>query len=157
MVTPEFREAEHSDSTIDLVITNLGPTPARDLRVSFEPALVLPADSEDLLTPFLIQRYSSEIPTLNPGQSLSNVWWSGEATGPSGELQNGEPTPDKVTVLLSYLGIGSRRIKEKLTLDVKLITMTTSATSSTSTKARMASIEASLRRISEAVEMSYRR
>jgi hypothetical protein len=150
MVTAEFRPAPDSDSTIDFVVSNAGPTPARDVKVSFDPELVMPADTSRLVAPFIVKRYGKSIPVLNPGQLLSNTWWAGEHTG-GYELENREPTPDQVTVTLSYLGIGRKRIVESFPLTVETVTDTTWSTSSTSLKGRLATIDKSLSAIAKSV------
>ena len=99
MIAAEFRPAVDSDSSIDFIITNLGPTPARDITVTFNPPIVIPDDSDRLLAPYLVKRYERPIPVLNPGQILSNTWWAGRA-GTGNELTNHEPTPDEVLSLI---------------------------------------------------------
>lgn len=101
MIAAEFRPAVDSDSSIDFIITNLGPTPARDITVTFNPPIVIPDDSDRLLAPYLVKRYERPIPVLNPGQILSNTWWAGRA-GTGNELTNHEPTPDEVNVTKIY-------------------------------------------------------
>lgn len=105
MVLAEFRRAENSDSAIDLVVRNAGPSVAREVQVSFEPEPVLPQDSSGLVTPYLLKRYQGPIPSLSPGKELHNIWFSG-AVHPDGgnELHNTEPTSDEVTVRLTYRG-----------------------------------------------------
>lgn len=110
MVTVEFRLAPESDSSVDFVLSNLGATPARDVRVKFTPPITLPADTSGLVTPYLMQRYERAIPVLSPSQLLSNTWWAGRV-GPGDKLMNGEPTADDVRVDVSYKGLGWFRLR----------------------------------------------
>ena len=143
MVTADFRPPAHSDSAIELVVTNLGPTPARDVLVTFDPPLEMPGDTSRLMAPYLVKRYANPIKILNPGQVLSNTWWAGEA-GPGNELVNREPTPDQVTVHVEYSGIGRRRLSDSFSLTIETVSLTTYNVSSTSLKGRLKTINASL-------------
>ncbi|MCS6553988.1 hypothetical protein NYQ31_09780 [Curtobacterium flaccumfaciens] len=146
MVTAEFRPAPDSDSSIEFVVSNLGATPARDVRVGFTPPIALPAEIRGLVSPYLVQRYQRAIPVLNPGQLLSNTWWAGQAGSGAG-LTNREPTPDEVRVDVSYKGLGWSRIRDSFDLTIETVTLTTYSVSSTSTKGRMKTIDESLRKI----------
>ena len=146
MITAEFRAAPDSESSIEFVVSNLGATPARDLRVEFTPPIVIPGGSEELLASYLVQRYENPIPVMNPGQLLSNTWWAGRA-GPDNHLVNEEPTPDEVTVTLSYKGLGWSRIRDSYDLTIETVTLTTYSVDSTSTKGRLKTMDESLRQI----------
>ncbi|HET9426620.1 MAG TPA: hypothetical protein VFO55_14755 [Gemmatimonadaceae bacterium] len=129
VVVPEFVMAENSDSTIDLRLRNYGQTVADDLRVSFDPPLPEVPASERLVTRFLKQRYDRTIAHLSPGQEFRNIWWIGHAT--AGEmLRNGEPTPDRVRVTVTYKGTTRKPYREAYTLDVEDVTLETYSTSS---------------------------
>ena len=155
MVIAELRPAKDSDSVIDLVVRNAGATVARKVRVTFDPALEVPAEraQDPLVTPILIQRYAAEIPTLAPGQEMSNIYWSGEA-GPGNMLKNGETTPDRVTLTVEYSGLGWRRLRSSFVLDVQVVTLTTWAVSSNSMIGRVRAIAAALDDISKAMPES---
>lgn len=146
MIAAEFRAAPDSDSSIEFVISNLGATPARDVQVTFTPPIEIPEDSEHLMSPYLVTRYERPIPVLNPGQQLSNTWWAGKVDS-SNEYTNAEPTPDEVTVRISYKGLGWRHIHDSFDLTIETVTLTTSRVSSTSTKGRLRTIDESLRKI----------
>lgn len=153
MVLAEFRRAENSDSTIDLVIRNAGPSVARALSVSFEPEPVLPADSSNLVTPYLLRRYRQAIPSLSPGQELTNIWYAGRLPENGGnELQNAEPTSDAVTVHVAYRGVGRRRYRDEFPLHVDIVKMTTYSTSSKSVPGRLESIDKSLRSLKDSAQ-----
>lgn len=143
MITAEFRAAQDSDSAVDFVVANLGQTPARDLTVTFEPPLEVPEDAGNLVSPFIVRRYENPISVLNPGQSLSNTWWRGMNTGEL-ELVNREPTPDEVTVTMTYRGRGLRRLHDSYNLTIETVSLTTWSVSSSSPKGRLRSIDESL-------------
>jgi len=149
-VTAEFRPAAESDVTMDLVITNMGSTPARDVVVTFDPPLDVPEDNSQLVAPFIVRRYSKPIPVLNPQQYLTNIWWAGEP-GPDNELVNREPTPDDVTVTVSYRGVGRKRLTEKFPLTFETVSLTTYSVSSTSLHGRLKTIDQSLKKLEKAV------
>jgi len=151
-IIAEVRPAKDSDTVIDFVIRNSGPTVARDLHVTFEPKIVIPEDRkhESLATPALIRRYSRAIPTVAPGQELSNTYWIG-VNGGGNKRVNGEPTPERVTVSVKYHGVGRRWLKESFVIDLDIITLTTWSESSDSMKNRMKSIAASLQNIAKSM------
>ena len=148
----EFRTAEHSDSTIDLVVRNAGPSVACDVVVTFDPLPVIPEQGGPYLTTFLLQRYSRLVPTVGPGQEFTNIWWSGEVRGSSAELVNGEPTPDAVTVTITYRGGRSRPYTDSYKLHVDIVKMQTFSVDSTSFPGQMNSIVKSLQKVDGALE-----
>lgn len=148
MITAEFKAAPESDTSAELVITNLGQTPARDVMVRFIPELELPADTTRASARYIVQRYSKQIPVLNPGQVLSNTWWAGENRG-GPQLVNAEPTPDDVTIVVTYRGRGRRRLKDSFPLSMDTVKLTTSSFSSTSQKGLMTSMNKHLKTLAD--------
>lgn len=146
MVTAEFRLSAESDVAAELVITNLGQTPARDLRVTFDPEIELPTDVTGIVAPFIVRRYEKPIAVLNPGQVLSNNWWVGVDEGGT-ERVNREPTPDEVTVHLDYLGIGRRRLRDSYPLTTDTVKFTPYSTSSSSIRGRLTTMDSSLSKL----------
>jgi hypothetical protein len=151
MVLAELRPAKDSDSVIDLVVRNAGTTVARNVKVTFDPVIEVPAERahEPLVTPSLVQRYATEIPTLAPAQELSNIYWAGEH-GSGSDLTNREPTHDRVTVTVEYSGLGWWRLRDSFVLDVKVVTLTTWSESSNSMIGRVRAIASALDSISKA-------
>lgn len=145
VVLAEFRKEEHSSTVIDLVVRNAGQSVARDVVVKFDPEPLLPDDGGVYLTKWLLQRYRQTIPTLAPGQELTNIWFSMDAAE-----ANEEPTADQVRVTISYRRSRFRRYSEVFPLDVDLIRMMTFAEDSTSMPGRMTSIAKSLEALSKA-------
>lgn len=152
MVLAELRPAKNSDSVIDLVVRNAGATVARNVKVTFDPVIEVPAARahEPLVTGSLVQRYASEIPALAPGQELSNIYWAGEQ-GAGSKLENREPTPDRVAVTVTYSGLGWGKLRESFVLDVQVVTLTTWSESSNSMIGRVRAIASALDVISKAV------
>lgn len=148
MVLAELRRAPDADSSMELVVRNAGPTVARDIRVEFDPPLVIPEDVDPARvgTSYTMRRYSKPIPMLAPGQELVNTWFLGAARG--GEIENVEPTPEHASVKVSYRGRRWRRHRDEYVLDVSVIKEDTSITSSSSFKGRLKSIDESLKSIS---------
>ncbi|GAA6527958.1 hypothetical protein [Intrasporangium sp. DVR] len=144
MLVAEFRRAENSHSVIDLVVRNAGPSVARNVKVTFDPSPIVPPDTSTLVTPFLIKRYADVIPTLGPGQQLTNIWYTGDEQG------NREPTPDEVTVTLTYRGTGRQRYRDEFPLHVDIVRMTTYSTSTDSIPGRIDGIHKSLQTLAQA-------
>ena len=151
VVLAEIRRAPDADTSFDLVVRNAGPTVARDVSVSFEPPLELPAGEppETYALLWIIKRYEKVIPMLAPGQELSNTWWFGAAR--EGEIQNIEPTPDRVLIVVRYRGRGRRWRTEQFPIDMDAHTRGTSTTSSSSFKGRLKSIDQAINRIADSM------
>lgn len=147
MIFAMFREAEHSDSSFELVVKNFGTSAARDLVVEFDPPLT-EEDRKDELTDFVAKRYDKPIPLLPPGSELTNTWWGGGISpGGGSELTNRLNTPDEVAVSVSYKGNRFRRYRDKFSLSADTIKLRTYTVSSTSMPGRMKTIAESLKSI----------
>lgn len=130
MMVAELVSDRYAPATQHLVVRNAGPSPARDVRVSFDPPLPEIADPSGLVTPFIKQRYEARVPVIAPGQRLSNIWFSGEA-GPGGDWVNREPLPGSFAVQLDYRGNARRRrYSERFPLTIDVIRKETYVTSS---------------------------
>jgi len=146
-VLAELSLAAESDSTIDLVIRNAGLSVARNVTVTFDPPLVVPDDGTRYVTEYTVRRYARPIHVLAPGQALSNIWWSGHAGPGDTSLISEEPTPEECTVTIEYADDRNRRFRDDFLLVIDTMLTTTYATSSTSTKGRMETIDKSLKEI----------
>jgi len=145
-VLAELSLAAESDSTIDLVIRNAGLSVARNVTVTFDPPLVVPDDGTRYVTEYTVRRYARPIHVFAPGQALSNIWWSGHAEPGGSGLVSGEPTPAECTVTIEYADDRHRRFRDDFLLVIDTMLTTTYATSSTSTKGRMKTIDESLKK-----------
>jgi len=64
-----FRRAEHNYFAIEFVVKNFGQTPAKNIKVTFDPAIA--ADESDGTMGHLIpRRYAKEISVLAPNQEI---------------------------------------------------------------------------------------
>ena len=147
MIFAMFREANHSDSSFELVVKNFGLSAARGLRVEFDPPLS-EDDRKEVLTDFIAKRYGNPIPLLPPGSELTNTWWGGGIAPDSGnELINRLSTPDEVVVKVTYRGNRILRYRDEFALSADTIKLRTYAVSSTSMPGRMKAIAESLKTI----------
>ena len=95
-----------------LVVSNVGSTPAEQVRVEFDPPL--PEDDIEsgvgATTAVLQRRYALPIPTLAPGSELRNVYQG---------LRGGrEPVPDDFVVKCDYQDSHGRRYSESFKLSM---------------------------------------
>ncbi|MEU0150637.1 hypothetical protein [Micromonospora fulviviridis] len=100
---------------------NVGPTAARNVRVTFEPPIPdLQGDAASgKVTPFLYRRYSKPIPTIAPGAELINVYSVGVPDGNGGTI-NDEPTPADFVIRFDYENDRGKKFVDsyELSLDV---------------------------------------
>jgi hypothetical protein len=128
MVAAELRDQPYASATQALVIRNLGPTIARNVRITFDPEIPDPVDPKQSVTPFLKRRYAAPIPVLTPGMELDNIWFSGEPS--SSGWSNTEPMPDTCTVRIAYDAPDGTRYDDEFPIDVGVIRDRTYVTSS---------------------------
>jgi hypothetical protein len=137
MVVAEL--ARHSNSAgeplqgvQDLVLKNYGATPARNLRVAFDPPIPDPMPDgirpgTGALTSSLVRRFGNAIHTLPPAAEMRNIYWLGEA-GPDGRFHNKEPTFDQITVTLTYEDMAGRKYaSDSFELDTDVIGLSTTS------------------------------
>lgn len=133
-VVAEFQIEPDSDSAYSLVIRNVGPSLARDLRVTSDPPLAadpVPKSADDRL----VRRFGRVIPTLAPGQALRSLWaLHAIKEGGKGNIM---ATPEDVTVTVTYRGTGRKVFTDQFDLIGESITLGTAVTSSTSIKGRL--------------------
>lgn len=98
MVIALMEPPEHSVETVDLVIRNVGATPARGVQVAFDPPLPSVADDTWALDG-LRTRYARRVSIVAPGQSMRNAWWVSSQTG---NEENPYGLPAAFTVRISY-------------------------------------------------------
>lgn len=158
VMVAEFQPAKHSNYAIDLVVSNVGLTVARDVRVTFDPPLdpSMEEDEQDI-GKYLLRRYADTIPSIAPGQRLSNVWYSVRAASGSNKMESVTNTPEKVKVCFEYRGLGKKVLREEYLLRVETIKAETFSTSSTSIPGRMRSVDESLQAIKRALQQIARK
>lgn len=135
MVAAELRDDPYSDATQIFVVRNYGPSIARNVRVTFDPAIPDPSNPKASGTPFLKRRYAAPIAVMTPGMELDNVYYTGEQVGDT--RVNREPTPEQVTVTITYENDTGHRFTDEFPLDTNLIRSRTYVESSKSPEARM--------------------
>jgi hypothetical protein len=151
LVIAEFGLAHDSDTSVDLIVRNAGSSMARDILVTFDPALEVPPGFGPNVTATLIRRYKDPLSGAAPGQIFRNVWWSGHMVDGKSDLQNSEPTPDRVTVNVAYRDDRRRPYSDAFVLDVRVLLGETYSVSSASFKGRVKTIDASLKAITTAL------
>lgn len=145
MVAAELRAVPYVQGSQKLVVTNYGPSIAKNVWVTFDPPLPDPEPSKaaQSVTPFLKKRYASKISVMTPGMALENIYYSGEL-GPENKYGNFEPVPDQITVRIAYEDADGTPYVDAFHLDTDLIGLTTIARSSTAPEARLGEIAKSL-------------
>lgn len=95
----------------DLVVKNIGPTLARDVRFEFDPPI---RSTDDDLDPNKVKMFREGISTLAPGKEIRTLFETGPARHES-EL------PDTYEVTVSYSDqTGKRKYQERIDLDFGL-------------------------------------
>src|SRR5699024_4976232 len=129
----EFGFAPHSQETIELVVRNTGPTPARNVQVTFDQGF---PDTGWGSHAWMIQhRFSNPIGSIGPGQVFRNSWWRNDYSVQDAEKRlrtNVHGLPAVVTVTVEYSGLGKKRITDIYSLDVWHLQMATYPISSAS-------------------------
>lgn len=118
----DLRPVALSGVTGELVVSNEGATPARNVRVTFDPELpVLDGTAaQGKVTPFLQRRYAKEIPVIAPRRQLINIY-AVMQPGPGGEPVNDEPTPANCVVTVKYEGERGREFVDEFPLTLDLL------------------------------------
>ena len=111
-----------SHGSSELVVTNLGASVARNVRVIFDPELpeLIGAAAQGKVTPFLRNRYLDALPTVAPGRKLRNVYSVG-VPGPGDERVNDEPTPSDVLVRFDYQDAHGRKYSDEYPLTLGML------------------------------------
>jgi hypothetical protein len=135
VMTAELRLVPHTKAAQSLVISNRGPTMAKQVRVTFDPPIPMPADPAGLVTPFMLKRYKKPIAVMAPGMKLDNLYYTG-APGPEGRSVNGEPVPDQATVTITYQSGDGDEYSDEFPLDVEVLRARTYQTSSEAPEAQ---------------------
>ncbi len=154
-MTAEFATSEHSDDTIRMLIRNVGQTPARNVRVSFDPPI--PEGEKSSHAWVLHERYDTSIPMLAPGQQFGNSWWLSDFSLEDPSSRNVHELPNEVKVSISYTGIGGEEFSDDFELNARLILLEGRAVSSTSMLGRMEMIAKSNRDAAQTIKTALPR
>jgi hypothetical protein len=119
-MSADLRPVALSRGTSELVIENVGQSVAKNVQVTFEPPLpdLKGPEAANKVTPFLRRRYEHAIPTIPPGRQLYNVYSVG-VPGSGNNLVNDEPTPQDVTVTISYENARGKRFVDSYELSLR--------------------------------------
>lgn len=152
IVMAAFESEPHADrDAYALVVRNVGPTSARDLSVSFEPALVAApvlygSNAPETYLRYIVERFLKPIPVLAPGQVIRPLWACFVAS--SEGRQNEIKTPDDVIVTIRYRGSSRKMYEDVYPLLALTITRNVSIISSES-------IRGAVNRIAKAAEQIH--
>lgn len=142
----EFDFAPNSQETTELVVRNSGPTPARNVQVTFDQQL--PDTEWGTHVRMIYHRYATPIGSIGPGQVFQNSWGLNDYRVKNAEDRletNVHGLPTEIIVTVEYSGIGKKRITDVYTLDVWHLQMETYPVSSASALGRLGGIEKQLR------------
>lgn len=149
MVAAELREIPYTEGSQMIVVRNYGPSFARDVRVTFDPRIPDGANPEQGMTQFLKRRYASPIWVLTPGMELDNIYYSAHSDN-QGKKVNREPTPDHVTVTITYKNDAGQEFADHFPLDTNLLRNRTFSESSASFDGRLKDITAAMKTLAQA-------
>lgn len=139
----ELAQSEHSENTIRLLVRNAGKTPARNVRVSFDPPI--PDGEENSHGWVLHERYGQPIAMFAPGQQFSNSWWLSDFSLRDPSSRNIHQLPNEVEVTISYTGIDDTELSDVFELNARLLLLEGRAVSSNSVLGRLETIAKSNR------------
>jgi len=163
IVTAGLRRLPHNKGYLNLVIRNEGAGLARDLNVTFNPALhqkETTTEGDPSVIPYIRRRYAQPIALLAPGEELNNLYYLPTNTH-GGPHKNQEDVPNRFNVSVSYGPNLSRRTwwwpwsrpagpyTDTFTLDTSLHMMETKVSSSTAPEAQLAEAVRTLKRLQE--------
>lgn len=137
MVALELRLGPADTRSLVLVMRNYGPTIAHNVSVKFTPDL--PDAGPNSMIEAVKRRYANPIPTLTPGQELSQVW------GHFGEGTLTEGVPMRVTATVTSFGSRTKPYTDDFVLAADVLGETTSSEASTSTRNRIGEINKHLK------------
>lgn len=139
MVSARFSINENSPRVMMFLLKNYGPSRATNVSVTFTP----PIQKEET-TELVVNRYSSLIGVLNPGEEYENAWYMPDFTG--GEFSgNRYGFPDQVTVTVNYHRFWWFKYRDVTKLDVNTHLNTSDHVSSDSLLGSMRSIANALK------------
>ncbi|OJX98438.1 MAG: hypothetical protein BGO96_04565 [Micrococcales bacterium 73-15] len=140
----EYRVEPRVHKVLTFVVRNVGPTAAKDVRVVFEPPIE-EASASQALRQFVRDRYAEEIPTLGPGQELTNLVYYDSEDPEKTDL------PDDLKVTISFKGYRRRRYSSEFRLRASVYKHHTYQTTSDSVEGRLKVIALASKTSSEAL------
>lgn len=118
MMVAQLEHGEKARSPLDLVVSNVGRSPAHHVQVTFDPALPdvqTSKDGQQSMIPFLRKRYAQTFPVWPPGVERRNAYWfiHGEPNE-HGEVESVDGLPREVTAVIRYK-LGPRTWSQPIT------------------------------------------
>lgn len=148
ILTPELERELLSRGTFNLVIRNWGKSPARDVRVTFDPAPPNDLDklSNEKMLKWLYQAYKKPIPLWPPRWKMTNV------------IRSGHEDIETLNLVIAYAGPDGHPYSETFSLDPTPLLKTTTSHQSDplSTMPLDERQDAWLKRITHAIEALLR-
>jgi hypothetical protein len=121
VVVVELRKDPYAKGVPEIVVSNFGQTPARDLTVSFHPEIKDPdPDSKDATsgTAALVRRFGRTISVLAPGAQLEQIYYDIELVRGGGTFM--DATPELAVASVQYFGSDGHVYEDDFELDVHL-------------------------------------
>lgn len=134
VMSVDLEPAVLSDIATDLIVSNIGQSVAKNVRVTFDPPLpqLEGSAASGKVTPYLQRRYADAIPTMGPGKQLRNVY-AVNVPDESGRKVNDEPVPDTFNVQFEYEDNRGRAYEDTYSLSLETLRTTTSSSPSSTT------------------------
>jgi hypothetical protein len=116
MMIAEIRPSVIGTSSAELLIRNVGPSVAKNVRFTFTPPLPVLADADAVgkTTPYLQRRYSRPFAVIGPGMELHDTYQYGGGN----DL---EPVPDDFVLTIAYQDDRGRDYRDSYDLSVSIL------------------------------------
>lgn len=150
IVVVELRKHPYSKGVQEIVVTNYGHTPARDVTLTFTPPLKDPepdAPEPTSATGALVRRLARTISVLAPNVPLQQVYYDTPAV-PGGDTFV-EGIPEHTITTVRYFGVDGQQYVDDFELDVHLVGLTTTIGSKDSAAAQRRTMADSLASMAE--------
>jgi hypothetical protein len=148
VVVAELRHAPIA-TYMSLVVRNAGASVAKDIAVRLDPDLEhWTGGQKDFGRKAIVQRYEKRIPTLGPGQELSNIFRFDATNEAESEL----PLDLLVTVSYERSRLWRTRYRDEFPLSVRVMAHETWVESSKSTDSQIEKSRRALEAIAEALK-----
>jgi hypothetical protein len=108
VVVAELQRHREAETHIMIVVRNAGATVAKDVVVTFDPALTTEPTDANRYANAAQRMFADPIPTMGPGQLLTNPWYHKEVDG----------APDRCTVTATYKDTRKRKFEDEYILAI---------------------------------------
>lgn len=148
VVVVELRKHPYAKGVQEIVVSNFGQTPARDLRVSFHPEIKDPdPESKDATsgTAALVRRFGRTISVLAPRAQLEQIYYDIELVRGGGTFM--DATPELAVASVRYFGSDGHVYEDDFELDVHLVGLSTTVGSKDSPAAQQRTVADSVEKM----------